>query len=135
MDTDYSHDTTADPSRLWALLSDVEAWGSWNHGIQTITLDGPLTVGATIRMTPPGEDTIVSTIVALDPPRLISDHTSFEGTSIRVDHRLEQIPGGTKILYTITVTGDVPADIAEQIGSAVSADFPDVIRTLAEMAG
>lgn len=27
----------ADPAAVWRILSDVDGWGSWNDGIETIT--------------------------------------------------------------------------------------------------
>lgn len=130
----YTHQTTADPARIWQLLGDVDGWGVWNDGVESIVLDGPLAVGTTFRMRPPGEEPVISTIVALDPPRLISDQTDFQGASIRVDHRLERADDVTTITYEITVDGNVPDDVAQEIGLAVSADFPQVMHQLAAQA-
>jgi hypothetical protein len=86
-------------------------------------------------MAPPGEEPITSTIVALEPPRLISDNTELNGLSIRVEHRLDPEPDtSTTIVFAIRVTGDVPHDVAEEVGTAVSADFPDVMAALAATA-
>ena len=131
----YTHRTTADPARLWELLSDVDGWVHWNDGIERITLHGPLAVGASFEMTPPGEEPITSTIVELDPPRRISDNTEMNGLSIKVEHRVDPEPDGTTtIAFAIQVTGDVPDDVAEEVGTAVSADFPDVLASLAATA-
>jgi uncharacterized protein YndB with AHSA1/START domain len=131
----FTHRTTADRGRLWQLLADVNGWALWNDGIEQIALQGPLAVGATFQMTPPGEDTITSTIIELDPPRKISDNTEMDGLSIRVEHRLDpESEGATTITFAIHVTGDVPAEVAEEVGTAISADFPDVMASLAAIA-
>ena len=128
---DYSLSTDLSSQPLWELLSDIDGWVKWNAGISSITLDGPLAVGTAFRMTPPGEDTITSTIVALETGRLLTDLTEMDGVGIRVEHRLEPHPsGGTTVTYRIEVTGTVPDEVAEEIGAAVSADFPDVIASL-----
>jgi hypothetical protein len=94
---DYSLTTEAGAQALWRLLGDVEGWAHWNDGIASIELDGPLAVGVTFRMTPPGEGTIT---------------------------------GGTTVTYRVEVTGDVPDDVAEEVGQAISADFPDILASL-----
>ncbi len=128
---EYSLTTHADPQALWDLLSDVEGWVQWNDGIESIEMDSPLAVGTTFRMTPPGEDTITSTIVDLQPGRSLTDLTEMNGVGITVEHRLDPEPeDGTIVTYLIRVTGGVPDEVAEEIGTAVSADFPEVIATM-----
>jgi Polyketide cyclase / dehydrase and lipid transport len=127
----YSLTTDLAPQQLWSLLEDVEGWVRWNAGIESIALDGPVAVGTTFRMKPPGEDTVTSTIVDLQPGRLITDLTELDGLAVRVEHRLDpRADGGTEITYQVEVTGAVPDEVTEEIGTAVSADFPDVIAGL-----
>ncbi len=107
----------------------------WNDGIASIELDGPLdgplAVGATFRMTPPGEDTITSTVVDLQPGQLLTDLTEMGWLAIKVKHRLDPQPGGgTTITYRVEVTGDAPDEVAEEVGGAISADFPEVLANL-----
>jgi len=128
---DYSLTTHVDSQALWNVLSDVEGWVQWNDGIESIELDGPLAVGTTFRMTPPGEDTITSTIADLQPGRSLTDLTELNGLGITVEHRLDPEPeGGTTVTYRVQVNGAVPDEVAEEVGTAVSADFPDVLTNL-----
>lgn len=128
---DYSLTTDLDPQSLWQVLADVNGWVRWNDGIESIELDGPLAVGTAFRMTPPGEDTVTSTIVDLQPDRLLTDLTELDGLAIKVEHRFDPQPGGgTGITYRVEVAGAVPDEVAEQVGVGVSADFPDVIASL-----
>jgi len=125
----------ADPAAVWKILSDVDRWGSWNEGIETITLAGPLAVGATFRMKPPGEDEMTSSIAELEVNRLLTDVTEMGELTIRVVHRLEPLSsGGTSISYRVEVSGSAAAAVGEQVGTAVSADFPQVIAALAATA-
>lgn len=130
--TEYTGTSGASPEAVWRLLSDVEGWGAWNDGIATIALDGPLAVGTTFRMTPPGEDELTSTIAELEPNRLLTDVTEMGELVVRVAHIVEPAAGGgSSITYRVEVTGP---DAAE-VGAAVSADFPEVIGALAAAAG
>jgi uncharacterized protein YndB with AHSA1/START domain len=133
--TQYTATSNASPEALWRLLSDVNGWGAWNDGIETIALDGPLAVGATFRMKPPGEDVVTSTIAELVPGRLLTDVTDLGDLVVRVAHSLEPTDGGrTSITYRVEVTGPAAAEMGEQVGTAISADFPQVIGALARSA-
>jgi uncharacterized protein YndB with AHSA1/START domain len=133
--TEYTLVTDADAEAIWRLLSDIDGWGAWNAGIETIALDGPLTVGATFRMKPPGEDVLVSTVAELEPGRLLTDVTDAGELVIRVEHRLAPVTGGrTSITYRVEVTGPAGDAVGEEVGSAVSADFPQVMAALAAAA-
>ena len=127
---EFSEVTDAPAASLWALLSDVEGWGAWNAGIESIALGGPLAVGATFAMKPPGEDVITSTIAALEPGRLLTDVTELGELEIRVIHRLDEVLGGTQVVYRIEVTGSAGDVVGGEVGAAVSADFPAVIAAL-----
>ncbi len=133
--TEYALATTASPEAVWKLLGDVESWGTWNAGIETIELDGPLAVGTSFRMKPPDEDVLTSTVVVLEPNRLFADETDMGDLVIRVVHLLQPLAdGGTTITYRVEVSGPAADAIGEEVGTAVSADFPDVLAALAEAA-
>jgi polyketide cyclase/dehydrase/lipid transport protein len=128
---DYTQTTDLGAEALWQLLADVDGWIAWNDGIESLVLDGPVAVGTSFRMTPPGEDPVTSTIVDLQPGAVITDLTELDGIAVRVEHRLDpRLGGGTTINYRVEVSGPVPDEVAEEIGTAVSADFPDVIAKL-----
>lgn len=133
--TEYTHTTDANPEALWQVLSDVKGWGAWNDGIETIAVDGPPAVGTTFRMKPPGQDELSSTIVELEPNRLLTDVTEVGGLVIRVEHRLEPLSGGgTSITYRVEISGPAADAAGEEVGTAISADFPEVLAALAAAA-
>jgi Polyketide cyclase / dehydrase and lipid transport len=129
--TEFSQNTEVAPEALWPLLQDVNGWGAWNDGIEAIALDGPLGVGATFQMKPPGEDAVTSTIAELQENRLLTDVTDLGDLVIRVAHRLDPLPsGGTVVTYRVEVTGPAADNIGEEVGTSISADFPQVIAAL-----
>ncbi len=134
--TEYTLRTQASPEALWELLSDINGWGAWNDGIETITLDGPLAVGATFRMKPPGEDVLTSTVAELEENRLLTDVTDIGELVIRVAHQLQPLAsGGTSIAYRVQVSGPAADAVGAEVGTAISADFPLVMAALAAAAG
>jgi hypothetical protein len=129
--TDFSQSTNVAPEALWPVLKDVNNWGTWNQGIEAIALDGPLAVGATFEMKPPGEDAVTSTIAELEENRLLTDVTDLGDLVVRVAHRLDPLPdGGTRVTYQVEVSGPAADTIGEEVGTSISADFPDVIAAL-----
>ncbi len=134
--TEYTLSTAASPETLWQLLRDIDGWGAWNDGIETIALDGPLAVGVTFQMKPPGEDVLTSTVAELEENRLLTDVTDMGELVVRVAHQLAPVSGGgTSITYRVEVSGPAADAVGEDVGTAISADFPQVIAALAAAAG
>ncbi len=133
--TEHSIETTASPEAVWAVLRNVNGWGAWNAGIEMIELDEPLAIGATFRMKPSGEDVLTSAIAELEENRRLTDVTDLGDLVVRVVHLLEPTDdGGTTITFRVEVSGPAADAVGEQVGQAVSADFPEVIAALAAAA-
>ena len=133
--TDITRTTDLTPEALWPVLRDVDGWGAWNDGIETIALDGPLAVGATFEMKPPGEEPMRGTIAELEEGRLLTDVTDLGELVVRVAHRLDPVPdGGTAVTFAVEVSGPAADAVGEEVGTAISADFPEVIAGLVSAA-
>lgn len=133
--TEHSIATTASPEAVWEILRDVNGWGAWNAGIEMIELDEPLAVGATFRMKPSGEDVLTSAIAELEENRRLTDVTDLGDLVVRVAHLLAPTDdGGTTITYRVEVDGAAADAVGEEVGQAVSADFPEVLAALAAAA-
>jgi hypothetical protein len=78
----------APPGVVWEVLTDVEGWPGWNPDVRSASLEGPLAPGTRFRWKA-GPGTIVSTLDAVEPPRLIA----WTGTTLGIRaihvHRLE----------------------------------------------
>ena len=122
-----SIETRAAPQTVWRLFEDVAGWPAWNAGIERIELFGAFATGSTFAMQPPGMEAFTSTLIDVRPSAGFIDETIIDGTRIVVSHELAPLPsGGTRITYGTQASG--PA--AEEIGPAVTADFPDVLAAL-----
>ena len=60
----------ATPEVVWDVISDLAAWPTWNRGVRSVTLDGPLQPGTGFRWKA-GSSTLVSTLRVVDAPREI----------------------------------------------------------------
>lgn len=128
---EYAVETSATPKAIWTLLRDVERWPQWNAGVEKIEIDGPFAAGTFFTMTLPGEDAIRTRLVEVQEGRSFLDETRIGELRIFVDHRIEPLARGrTRVVYSIEAFGPN----CDEVGAAVSADFPQVLRSLAALA-
>jgi hypothetical protein len=83
-------------------------------------------------MTPKREETVHLRIAEAVEGELFIDEAEVDGTLVRTVHRIDRLDNDrVRIVYRLEATG--PA--ADQIGPAVSADFPETIAALIQHAG
>ncbi len=129
--TEHGIEIEADAEVIWGILRDVAGWKRWNAGIERIELEGPFATGTWLSMQPPGQDTFRSRLLAVRENEGFVDETRVEDLVVTVDHRIERLgPKRARVVYAVVAQG--PG--AEEVGPAVSADFPDVLAALAKLA-
>lgn len=129
--TEFSIHSTASPEAIWALFRDVPGWTRWNTGIESISLEGPFAAGTTFVMKPPGEEAFRSLLTAVLENECFVDETRIGGLVITVAHRIECLDASrTRITYAVDAQGEG----AGEVGPAISADFPEVLASLAAAA-
>lgn len=134
---DYEHsvETSAAPQALWQLWADVENWGSWNAEIERVEIDGPFAVGSQILMTPPGDEPIQLRIAEVVNGELFVDEARFDELLIRTAHRLDRLDGGrVRLVYRMEITGAGADQVGPEIGPAITADWPETMASLVELA-
>jgi uncharacterized protein YndB with AHSA1/START domain len=132
---EHSAETTAAPDVVWRLWSDIAAWPQWNDGIEKITVDGPFAVGTSFTMTPPGDEPVRMRLAEIVPGELFTDEMDAGDFIVRTVHRLERAAGGrTRISYRTEITGPAAGQVGPELGPAITADFPEVLASLAQLA-
>jgi Polyketide cyclase / dehydrase and lipid transport len=111
---------------IWQIFADVPNWKRWNSGIEEIEIEGPFEAGTEFMMRPPGAAKLRMRLVEVVPNERFVDETAIEDLVIQVSHSLEQAPNGTRVTFRVQATG--PG--CDEVGPAVSADFPEVLRSL-----
>ncbi|MEV7075819.1 polyketide cyclase [Streptomyces sp. NPDC093990] len=133
---EHSVDTSATPEAIWRLWADVENWGTWNAEIEKIEMDGPFTAGTRITMTPPGDDPVVLRIAEAVEDELFVDEARFDGLLLRTTHRIDRIDRNRiRVVYRMEITGTDADEVGPQIGPHITADWPQTMASLAELAG
>jgi len=129
--TEHSIETTVAPDAIWRRWVAVERWPEWNADIERIELRGPFATGSTIAMTPRGQDTIELRIGEAVEGELFVDEATVDGNVIRTLHRIDRLDGERiRVVYRLAADGP----LAEQLGPAISSDFPDTLAALVEHA-
>ena len=115
MDIDRNAPATAEheiriaarPATVWAVLSDLSGWPSWNRDVRSMTFDGPLEPGSIFRWKA-GSASLTSTLQVVDEPREIG--WTGESMGIHAVHVfiLEPEDGGTRARSAESFRGVIP---------------------------
>jgi hypothetical protein len=128
---EHAAETDLTPAEIWAVLSDVDGWATWDTSMDEIALLGPFAVGTQISMTPQGQEAIRSTIVAIEPEALYADETEFGGVTLRFSHALTALSGGgTRIVHRLTISGAAADEVGPELGPQITEDFPEAMAGL-----
>ncbi|MFE3526826.1 polyketide cyclase [Streptomyces sp. NPDC059161] len=132
---EHSIETSATPEAIWRLWADVENWGTWNAEIEKIEMNGPFTAGTQITMTPPGDDPVLLRIAEAIEDELFVDEARFNAVLLRTTHRIDRIDQNRiRVVYRMEITGTGVDEAGPQIGPGITADWPETMASLAELA-
>ncbi|MGQ5259995.1 SRPBCC family protein [Micromonospora sp. ZYX-F-536] len=98
----------ADAQRVWAVLTDVQRWPDWTTSVSRAERgeSGPLTVGATVRLTQPKLRPALWRVTELTEGRDFTWVSEAPGVRTRAEHRLLPLPGGrTRVGLAMTQSG------------------------------
>ena len=89
---------SAPPDRVWAVMSDIEAWPEWTPTVTRVELldPGPLAVGQRARVLQPRLPAAVWRITALEPGRSFTWVTRSPGVVVTARHSVEPVVGGSR---------------------------------------
>ncbi|MGV9902340.1 polyketide cyclase [Streptomyces sp. NPDC003388] len=132
---EHSIETGANPEAIWRLWADVENWGTWNAEIEKIEKNGPFAAGTQITMTPPGDAPVLLHIAEAVEDELFVDEARFDGLLLRTIHRIDRIDRDRiRVTYRMEITGTGADEAGPQIGPGITADWPETMASLAELA-
>ena len=133
--TEHNRETTASPASVWRLWSDAATWPEWNADIERIETSGPFAAGATISMTPIGQDTVELRIAEASEPRLFVDEADLGDVLVKTFHRVDSLgEGRSMVTYRMEISGPAADTVGPELGPRISEDFPETLAALTERA-
>lgn len=122
--------TTATPTDVWALWSDVGSWHCWDPAVERVALEGHFAEGAAGTMSLVGGVEAPFVLEIVEPGTRFLDRLTIGDLVIRIDHQVSATDGGSDVLVRTTVEGPGAADV----GPMVTGDTPKALEALVGMA-
>jgi uncharacterized membrane protein len=133
----YEHtvETEAPAEAIWRLWSDVSTWSSWDDDIEWARLDGPFAVGSRGKLKPKGIPAAGFRLVTVAPGVSYTVQQRLPLARLRFHHELAEAGvGPTRFTHRVTIDGPLGALFALLFGRRMKANFPTIMRHLAEAA-
>lgn len=129
-----SRSTTASPEAVWRVWSDPNNWSSWNSGIKSAQVAGPLADGVTGVMTTREGGTYSVRFHDVVPQRGFS--LSMNGPMSTITFVCEIAPAGSgsTIAQSATFSGPIAFLLAPMMGPTMAKHFVPVLDDLATTA-
>lgn len=132
---EYAQDTDLAPHAVWEAVEALETGAVRLRSGDGRSLDNEFAIGGTVTATPVGIGALNSTILELEPDRVLASSTTFNGLELLLRHTLEPTAGGgTRIIRELQITGP---DVEEQgpiAGPRISADYDDALEEIIDVA-
>jgi hypothetical protein len=129
--TEYSAVVDAEAEAVWAALRDLHSGVKLSDRSDTFELHGSFAVGTELSVTPAGQDTFRSKIVALEEPKVYADQTEFGELTLLFQHTLVPLGSGqTKVTHRLEIGGPGSDVVGPELGPQISEDFPDAMADL-----
>jgi hypothetical protein len=125
----HTLDADVPATALWALYEDVDSWPTWDAEAERVTRDGPFATGVTGTMKLVGQEPLRYRLSKVEPLREFVDETPLGDLLVRVAHRIDPLPDG-RVRLTYHAEVDGPQEPAQQLGQAITADFPETMAAL-----
>lgn len=119
---------------VWAALRDVHTGARPSAGGDTFVIHGPYQVGTELSVTPQGQDTFRSVIVELEPNQVYADQTRFGDLTLTFRHRFAPAGDLVNVTHELVIEGASADQVGPELGPQISADFPDAMQSLFDLA-
>jgi uncharacterized membrane protein len=108
-------DIAAEPSLIWAVTCDIEAWPAWSPTMDEVTRQdsGPIRPGSSAVVRQPGLRKATWVVDEADADRSFIWHTSAPGCRITATHILEPKSSGTGT--TVRLVADMTGPMSRPI--------------------
>ena len=129
-------DAGLDPARVWSgAYADADAWPRWNAEIKSAGLDGPLALGARVRIVFRSGLRLRFQVVEYEHGRLFTDEARLPGARMGHRHLVERAAGGgCRLTNTIYIDGPLTPLWHRILGPAAARSLPGAQRAIVTLA-
>jgi hypothetical protein len=122
---------------IWALWVDVNAWKTWDPGIDSTELHGNFKAGNTFTLKPQGGEPMEVVLVSVTQGEEFTDETVLPFGTIRNRHRMAQ--AGSRVVVTHEVEAEIAADavgfFATEIWPNLQDGTAESVKNVADILG
>lgn len=93
------------PEKLFAAITNISKWPTWDRELESTVHDGSLTKGARFALKPRGGPKVAMTIESVEAPFVFADIAHLPLAKMRTRHEFVKVQEGTSIRVTIEVFG------------------------------
>lgn len=135
-ETSSTYEADVAPAAVWSrAYADVAAWPKWNAEIKSAMLDGPLALGAAVRIIFRTGLRLRFRVVEYEEGRLFTDEAHLPGARMAHRHLIEPASeGAARLTNTIYIEGPAAWLWRRILGPAAARTLPDAQRAVAELA-
>lgn len=119
--------------QLWKLFKDVNAWSTWDAGVEYARMEGEFKQGNFFLLKPTNGPKVKIQLVETVEDRGFTDMTKFPLATMYGEHKFEDTPEGLRITTTMKVKGPLGflwrKLVAQDIVNALPAEMEHQIKT------
>ena len=116
--------TKASPAAIWKIWKDVENWNTWDHSLESSTLNGPFQVGSTGTIKCKGDPLLPMRLTRIEPDKRFDCEVKLFCARVTSEHTIEVKHGITHVTNTIEAKGPLAFFFAFVIGRAIKKKLP-----------
>jgi len=126
--------TRGSKKAIWAVWENVEAWNSWDEGIEHSTLFGPFSSGTKGELKPKGGPLIKTKLTRVVPHESFVDEAQLSFTTIVMTHTMKEVGDALEVTHTIEMKGALAFFFAFVIGRDMKKNLPHEMKRMVEVA-
>ncbi len=126
--------TTAPAWAIWQIWQDVSNWPTWDHGIESSSINGPFAVGTIGKLKPKGGPEVTTMLTSVQPNKSFVDEAKLFYARIIVSHFLTKSGNKTLVTHQIEMKGPLAFFFAFVIGRNMKKNLPTEMLALIKKA-
>jgi hypothetical protein len=91
--------------QLWKLFANVNAWATWDEGVESAKMEGKFEKGNHFILRPKGGPMVKIKLIETTENKSFTDMTTFPLAKMYGEHVFEETPEGLRITTTMKVEG------------------------------